>query len=457
MPKSGRTIDVSSLLDQRQLSALNYAIIGLSWLITFCDGLDIMMVSFTAPYMRGELSLSNVALGQVFAAGTAGMALGGLIFAYLGDRFGRRPTIVIAAFAFGLLTLATAAAHTYAQLVVVRFADGLAIGGMLPLAWALNIEFAPRSVRSTVVAVIMMGYALGSASAAPLTIWLAPVYGWQGVYIAGGLCTLACAIGLALALPESPRFLAGRGLRPDYVATMLKRLEPSADVAPGDRFVVGDEMARAARFHVRQLFGGDLRIVTPLLWLGYWASSLASFFGANWGPSLLEALAIPRHSAGLLVSLAGLLGSAVGIGLMRINDRSGLLIVAAVPSAAAGVLMLIGFGLAPAVLFAPLFVLQGALITAGHLAIMSVAGTFYPIAIRANGCGWMNLFGKIGGIIAPLAGAAILSSGMPLERSFALLAICPVLLGLTFIVICAVKRSASRAEANRPFMLRIEM
>lgn len=446
MTRPARTVDVSALLDQRRLSPLNYVIILLSWLITFFDGLDIMMVSFTAPYMREEMRLTNEMLGHIFAAGTAGMALGGLIFAFFGDRVGRRPTIVFAAFSFGLLTMATAGAQSYEQLILLRFADGLAIGGMLPLAWALNIEFAPKRMRSTVVAVIMMGYALGSASAAPLTNWIAPIHGWQGVYIVGGGCTLICAAALALALPESLKFLASRGRRPEYVAAMLKRLAPAADVAAGDRFILGDEVASQSGFHIGRLFEADLRYITPLLWLGYFVSSLASFFGANWGPSILEDLAVPRQTAGLLVSLAGLSGSALGIVLMRINDRFGLALVAAVPGAAALVLLLIGFDGVPASLFAGMIVLQGALITAGHLAIMSVAGTFYPSAIRATGSGWMNLFGKVGGILAPMAGATILSSGLPVERSFAFLAICPALLCGAFIVILSIRRTARPRE-----------
>ena len=47
------------------------------------------------------------------------------------------------------------------------FLDGLALGGMLPLAWALNIEFVPGRMRSTVVTVIMVGFSLGSAIAGP--------------------------------------------------------------------------------------------------------------------------------------------------------------------------------------------------------------------------------------------------------------------------------------------------
>jgi len=169
MPSSARTVDVSAIIDGRRLTGFNYGLIGLSWLITVFDGFDMMLVSFTAPYMRDEFGLSKMMLGRVFSAGLVGMMLGGFFFSFVADRVGRRPTVVAAAFGFGLLTVATGFASSYHGLLALRFLDGVAIGGMLPLAWALNIEFVPARMRSTIVTIIMMGYSFGTAVAAPMT------------------------------------------------------------------------------------------------------------------------------------------------------------------------------------------------------------------------------------------------------------------------------------------------
>ena len=428
MTAPARTIDVAALMDQRRLSSLNYMLIALSWLITLFDGLDIMMVSYTAPYMRDELHLTKTMLGNVFAAGNAGMVLGGFAFSFVGDRIGRRPAVVFSSLAFALLTIATAGARTYPQLAALRFIDGLAIGGLLPIAWALNIEFVPKRVRATVVAITLVGYSVGSASAAPLTNWLAPTHGWQGVYIAGGLGTLVCAFALALALPESVRFLVGRNIKPALLVATLKRLEPDADVAVSDRFILGDEPAAPSKFHVRDLFTGNLKVITPMLWLGYWASSLTIFFSANWGPSLLEDLHIPRQTAALLASAGMFLGSLSAMALMRIYDRFGLGLVALVPGIAVPVLLAVGMGFVPPQFFSILIILQGVLISAEQSAIISISGTFYPSAVRASGAGWFASVGKTGGVMGPLLGAAMLSSGVPILRSYAILAICPAIL-----------------------------
>ena len=449
MAVTARSIDVSALLDGRKLTAFNYRLIILSWLITLFDGLDMMMVSFTAPYMRDELGLDTGMLGNVFAAGTAGMVVGGFLFAYIGDRIGRRPTVIVTAFGFGLLTVATAFAQSYPVLVLLRFLDGLALGGMLPLAWALNIEFVPRRMRATVVTIVMLGYALGSTIAAPLTNWIAPQHGWQAVYLIGGTGTILSAIALVFGLPESIRFLVGRGGQPDRIVATLKRIDPTFSGTASDHFYLGDEAGAPAKFHVRELFRDRLAVITPLLWLGYMVSSMAIYFKASWGPLVLEGLDVPRHVAANVSALGGLLGAVAGLALMRFTDKYGPAAVAFYPLFSAPVLLLIGFDAVPAPLFVPSFILSTMLVSGAHFGIISIAGIFYPSSVRASGAGWAASIGKIAGVAGPLLGAVVLSSQLPLLRSFAFLAICPITLLLCALGLAVAARTPPGGQAAR--------
>lgn len=441
MSTQPRTVDVSALINGRRLSAFNYRLIVLSWLVTVFDGFDMMMIGFTAPYMRDELGLSKPMLGNVFSAGLVGMMLGGFVLSYVGDRVGRRPTIVASAVAFGILTAAVALAGSYHALLALRFFDGLALGGMLPLAWALNIEFVPSRMRSTVVTVIMMGYSLGAAVAGPMTNWIAPQHGWQGVYLAGGIGSLLCAAALWIGLPESIRFLVLKGRRPDLVRRTLTRIDPTIDVSAADQFVLSDELKPERDFRVSQLFRGDLRLITPVLWLGYFASSLAIYFSVSWGPIVVEELKFPRQTAALVASLGGLLGAGAGLLLMRFTDRRGAGAVAVYPAFCVPVLLALGFGLVPHEAFLGVVVLSAVLISGGHFGILSIAGIYYPSAIRASGAGWATSMAKFGAILGPIIGAVVLSSGMPIIRSYALLAIWPAILCLSALGIAAVVRS----------------
>jgi len=452
MASAPRSIDIAAFIDGRKLGPFNFKLIALSWLITVFDGFDMMMISFTAPYMREELALDTLMLGNVFSAGLFGMMVGGFAFAYIGDRIGRRQTIICAAFAFGLLTLATAFARTYEALLVLRFLDGFAIGGMLPLAWALNIEYVPRAMRSTIVTIIMVGYSLGTAMAGPVTVWLAPQFGWEGVFVFGGVGTLICAVGLLLWLPESVRFLASKGLKPEVIAATLNKVDPSLNATASDRFLLGDEKRDTSNFTVGKLFKGDLKWLTPLLWFGYIASTLAVYFKANWGPIVYEDLNFPRDTAAYLSSVSGLMGAVLGLLLMRFTDKHGPFAVAVYPLIAFPILLIVGLMPLSPTMFLILSVASTSFVGGAHFGILSIAGVFYPSAIRANGGGWATSVAKIGGIAGPIIGAYVLASGLPIVRSFAILAVCPAVLALCALGIGAIvkRRSVAAVPVSTP-------
>jgi MFS transporter, AAHS family, 4-hydroxybenzoate transporter len=424
------TFDVAAFINNRKLSSFNYRLIVLSWLITVFDGLDMMMISYTAPYIKDAMGLDKAMLGRVFSAALLGMMLGGFFFSYLGDRIGRRIAVIVAAFAFGVLTMATSLAQSYEQLLLLRFVDGFAIGGMLPLAWALNIEFVPTRLRSTVVTVIMVGYSLGSALSGPLTNLLAPTHGWPAVFLAGGAGTLVCATLLLFGLPESVRFLVSKNRRPELVASTLNRVDRTIKLTGNEHFKLGDEAIRSQHFTINQLFEGRLRWMTPLLWLGYIASTLAVYFIASWGPMVMEELKVARTTTAWLGSISGMTGATAGLCLMRFTDRKGPYAVAFFPLLALPILLTIGFGHLSQSVFIPVAVLGSALISGAHFGILSIAGVYYPSAIRANGGGWATSMAKVGGIAGPMIGAVILSSHLPVVRSYALLALCPLTLAL---------------------------
>jgi AAHS family 4-hydroxybenzoate transporter-like MFS transporter len=449
MASAPKSIDIATFIDGRKLGPFNYRLILLSWLITVFDGFDMMMISFTAPYMRDELGLDKLMLGNVFSAGLVGMMAGGFAFAYIGDRIGRRQTIISAAFAFGILTTATAFATSYEALLLLRFLDGFAIGGMLPLAWALNIEYVPGKMRSTVVTIIMMGYSLGTAIAGPVTVWLAPTYGWEGVFIFGGVGTLVCAVGLLLWLPESVRFLASKGQKPEVIAATLNKLDPTLNATSQDRFVLSDEKKDTTNFNVGKLFKGDLRLLTPLLWIGYIVSTLAVYFKANWGPIVYEELHFARDTAAYVSSISGLAGAAFGLILMRFTDKYGPFAVAFYPIFAFPLLAIVGLVPMSNGAFLALSIASTSFVGGAHFGIVSIAGVYYPSAIRANGAGWATSVAKIGGIAGPIIGAHVLASGLPIVRSFAILAVCPAILAVCALGIgYVVKRRSTEVPAT---------
>jgi AAHS family 4-hydroxybenzoate transporter-like MFS transporter len=434
-------IDVSEIIERQKMSGFLFTLVGVSWIITFLDGFDTNLVSFAAPYFASDYHLSRVQLGNIFAMGLLGTLIGGFLLGYVGDRIGRRPAVILSSAGFGVLTLCFAFATGYWSLFCLRLISGIPLGGILPLAWALNMEYVPKRYRSTVVTVIMMGFSAGTGFGGPIAVWLIPKLGWKAVFVLGGLAALLCAVILFLALPESIRFLASQRHEPGRIAAILNRIAPGQSFSPQAAYVLADEPAAKKDFKPSLLFLGELKKITPLIWLAYMASSFAAYFLVNWTPLVLESLKFSRRDAAAAASLMSLMGAMGALCLMRFTDRRGAMAVTVMPVMTFILLLIAGFVNVPHSVFLVLTAGIGFFLVGGQLGVISLCGIFYPTAYRANGAGWASGVAKIGSVLGPLAGGWVLSTNMPVRNIFDVLAICPAIFA---VCIYAVGRMHSR-------------
>jgi len=428
-------VDASAIIEGQKLNGFIIRLVLLSIAVTFFDGFDMHVISYTAPYLSHAFQLGKIQLGELFTVGTVGMMIGGVIFGYVADLHGRRKAIIVAVTAFGILTALTAAATSFHALLALRFLTGLAIGGVLPLCWALNIEYVPHRYRATIVTIVMLGFTLGGSVAAPVTIWLAPRHGWQAVFLAGGAATLVVAVLLMLKLPESARFLITRGKGTDKVAGYLRAMAPGQELPDDADFILADERSRQADggFRPRRLFENDLRWITPLLWIAYIASSMAVYFKANWTPIVFEMLGYSRTAAASYSSISAI-GAAIG-GLMitRLVDRLGVIAIAGLAAIAVTPLLYVGLVETGFWAFLIINFLTNIVLGGVHYGMHSLSGLYYPSRFRANGAAWATSVAKIGSIAGPLIGGFILATSFPVKHIFALLAASPAIVALALL------------------------
>src|ERR1019366_7434348 len=109
------------------------------------------------------------------------------------------------------------------------------------------------------------------------------------------------------------RFLASKGIGADRIGRIVRRIAPGQLIPAGTSFVVSDENQQNKDFKPSLLFRGELRFITPLIWLGYIASSLAVFFIVNWTPVVFEALKYSRREAATAASLYSAVGAIGGL------------------------------------------------------------------------------------------------------------------------------------------------
>jgi AAHS family 4-hydroxybenzoate transporter-like MFS transporter len=236
-----RVVDISAVIESQRVSRFTVGLVAWSALLMFFDGYDLVTMSFAAPAVVRTWQIERASLGVIFSAGLLGMLFGGLAFGVLGDRIGRKPAILATVVLLGLFSLLTAFATTTIQLLMFRFGTGVAIGGIYPAAYALNIEMVPQRFRASVIMLITVGFSMGGVAGGLVSAWLIPVFGWQLMFWVGGACPMLLLPAFALVLPESIRFLVLRGRPRSRVHELLRRMDIAAVIPADARSVLPDE------------------------------------------------------------------------------------------------------------------------------------------------------------------------------------------------------------------------
>ncbi|MGW8687855.1 MFS transporter [Streptomyces sp. NPDC055817] len=444
MSATPHLVELAPIIERQRANRRWLLMYAVCCLITFLDGFDFQILSFAATYLKKDFGLTETQLGTLGTVGLFGTMIGALIMGYLADRMGRRPTIIVSVAGFGVFMLGFAQADTYAHLFALRFISGLFLGGVLPLTWALAAEYAPKRFRVTAVSIIMCGYTLGGAAGGPVSNWLIPDYGWRSVFVVGGVCSLLTVLAVLPLLPESVKFLALKA-RPDSderISRILSRFQPGLSIEPGTRFTTeAQEQAHSGkRFTPAQLFRGHLAAITPLLWVVYLLSSALIYFLVFWAPMINERMGFSVSAAATIAALASVSGAVAQLFISRFVDRKGAGIILWMPLAAVVCMVTLGSGaLAPAVYVA--FVIGAKMfVNGGHGGITSIAGTFYPTAIRANGAAWASSVAKIGAMVGPWLGGVILDAGLGAQGAFTVFAVCPAVMVVVLFVFGRVQR-----------------
>src|ERR1700722_19762802 len=400
-------VDVVEFIDAQPVGAFQLKLLLTCAAVLFLDGFDTQAIGYVAPALAREWGLTKAALGPVFSAGLFGLMIGALLFGPLADRIGRRKIIIVSTLAFGIGTLATAFVRDVNTLLVIRFLTGLGLGGAMPNTIALTSEFSPHRRRATMVMMMFCGFSVGAALGGFLAAGLIPYFGWRSVFIVGGAAPLLLVPILALKLPESVRFLALTGRANDRVAQLLGFINPKAVFAAATRFVVHEpELVGVPVLH---LFRSGRTLVTLLLWVVFFMSLLDLYFMSNWLPTVLNDLGASVSEAAAIGSMLQVGGVVGTFALGSIIDRFSFRALALLYFVAVFAIGAIGqLGHSAAFVTTAIFV-AGFCVVGGQIAANALAAGFYPTSIRASGVGWALGIGRVGSIVGPLVGGALMT------------------------------------------------
>jgi MFS transporter, AAHS family, 4-hydroxybenzoate transporter len=364
----------------------NYSIVvAVCFLCNMLDGMDVLIISFTAPAIAQAWNMSPANLGIVFSSGLVGMTVGAILIAPLADRFGRKPLMAIAAFIMASCIYFTSYALGITELLIYRFISGLGIGTMMATTASITAEYSPTKTRDFWVSLVVAGYPVGAVLTGFVSAWLIKDHGWAYLYQVAGIATFVSLPIIYFLLKESPEF--------------KMHVKPQST-------------------RISSLFQSDMKFATIQLWLALFLSFATLYFLLNWIPKLAANSGLPLDTAiyaGTVFNIGAIVGIPVQgfcsskFGLKKtigwIFIVTGIFLVAfqffAGTNFALYILFILGFGV------------QG-----GFVGLYATAARMYPTSFRTTGVGWAIGIGRLGGVTGPILGGLLVALGFGMASSF---------------------------------------
>ncbi len=207
------------------------------WLIAFLgwmfDFYDLMLFSFLLIPIGHDLHFSEAEESVLLGVALGASGIGGILFGYLSDRYGRKTVMTWTIGLYSLGTALCAAATGTLSLLVFRLLTGLGVGGEWAVGHALVQEASPGHMRGRAAAFLQAGEPLGVGVAAIMGLLATPVLGWRLVFLVSS-ATAILAFVARRHLPESelwkrqkedqlsPRRALAWMYRHNFVAPLLK-------------------------------------------------------------------------------------------------------------------------------------------------------------------------------------------------------------------------------------------
>ncbi|AXQ21656.1 aromatic acid/H+ symport family MFS transporter [Acinetobacter wuhouensis] len=413
-------LNINSIVDDAKFTPFHWSVLLWCLSIIIFDGYDLVIYGVALPLLMQEWGLTAVQAGLLASTALFGMMFGAMSFGTLSDKLGRKKTIMICVAIFSGFTFLGAFASTPIEFGVLRFLAGLGIGGVMPNVVALMTEYAPKKIRSTLVAVMFSGYAIGGMTSALLGAWLVADYGWKIMFYIAAI-PMICLPLIWKFLPESLMFLTQKGER-DKVAEIVQKISPQQNITTSTEFSL-NEASNEDEAPLKALFQQGRTFSTMMFWVAFFMCLLMVYALGSWLPKLMIQAGYSLGASMLFLfalNIGGMVG-AIGGGVLadRFHLKPVLTIMFSVGAVA---LILLGFKSHQILLYS-LIAIAGAATIGSQILLYTFVAQFYPAAVRSTGMGWASGIGRIGAIVGPVLTGALLTLQLPHQMNFLVIAI----------------------------------
>ncbi|RZS85245.1 MFS transporter [Pigmentiphaga kullae] len=151
------------------------------------DGFDLLILGFILAAISSDLGLTSTQAGSLVTWTLVGAVVGGIVFGWLSDKYGRVRVLNWTILLFAVFTGLCALAQGYWDLLAYRTIAGLGLGGEFGIGMALAAEACRPEQRARMSSYVGLGWQAGVLAAALITPILLPIVGWRGMFAIGVL------------------------------------------------------------------------------------------------------------------------------------------------------------------------------------------------------------------------------------------------------------------------------
>jgi MFS transporter, putative metabolite:H+ symporter len=436
-----------SALDDAPLTRAHWGLVATMMIAVTIDIMKPTALAFVIPGMTMEYGLKGplnpggtTPVAYLSLSGIVGTVLGSFVWGWLGDRIGRRASILYAGIGF-IGTSICGAMPTYSWNLVMCFVMGLAVGGMLPICYSLLAETIPARHRSWLMILVGADIAGAYIATSWIAVALVPTYSWRILWLIG-LPTGLLFVLLNRWIPESPRFLLANA-RDEEAHAVMQRFGAVIVPQRNSELDVESKVKRSWS----QLLSGELLWLTLIVGVLALGSGLVLFGFNLWIPSNLRKLGFT--DADRILRNAALIGFPLTFVVAWMygfwSSKKTIIVLAALTSAAllgfvvAGDAVVQNRGLLYVLLVIPIWGINSV------VAVLSVyAAEIYPTRIRSRGSGFAAGASKAGGV----AIIALVAFGIaaPSISTVARIGAVPMALAVVLVALFGVETRQRRLE-----------
>jgi MFS transporter, putative metabolite:H+ symporter len=403
-------------------------------LATFFDAFGTLTIGYVLPVLAALWKLKPQEIGFLISSGFVGQIAGGLLFGWLAERLGRVRAATYAVAVYAATSLICALSWNFTSLLILRTIQGIGLGGEVPVGATYINEISRAKGRGRFFLLYELIFPTGLTGAAVLGFWAVPRYGWQSMFVIGGVAGLL-AMFVIRRLSESPRWLMSQGRFGEAERVVLEMEEASTQsgriLAPAKPVMALAQPV--AKTSWTGLFSGIYRKRTFVVWgLGIFTYFVSYGFN-TWLPTIYRTyyhLSVSNALLyGLLTNVVGLLGALLCAMLVdHLGRRTSY--VAAFLLASVPLLLLWRIGARNAREVLVLSAISFIFISANSMLFYLYTPEIYPTRLRSLGTGTASCWVRISSAIGPsIVGFTLAGGGVP--GVFLLFGVLSVLGGMT--------------------------